>query len=246
MKLTEKHQWIVVGVLGTLVVHAVFLLFLNFKTLPEPLAINEVTIDFSDEVIEEEQEEKNEDPGSQVDENGKPLTNVAADVNSKTQYTSKINEGQLSDEVDQMVKDLEQQYESEALRSEEAEKLLRENREKRNSDNSLFDEDAEDKEGVRGADEFRTTLKWSLDGRKNYDLPIPSYVCRTTGVVRVNIKVDRNGDVVGASIVESKTNTQNPCLRENALKYAKMARFNDDYSAPAGAKGWIQFTYSKQ
>ena len=65
---------------------------LNFKTLPEVVATNEVLIDFAEEIkpttddLQEVQE---------AGEDGRPLTNVAADVNSETQMSSRIDKEKL-------------------------------------------------------------------------------------------------------------------------------------------------------
>ena len=113
-----KYQWTVVGITGTIVIHLILLLFLNFKTLPEVAVTNEVLMDFSEssETIPEEQPKNLE----KTDEYGRPITNVAADVNSETQRSSDLNRNRLNNEVDEMIKDLENEYKNEATRTAEA------------------------------------------------------------------------------------------------------------------------------
>ena len=102
MNFWNKYQWTVVGIAGTIVIHLILLLFLNFKTLPEVVATNEVLIDFAEEIkpttddLQEVQE---------AGEDGRPLTNVAADVNSETQMSSRIDKEKLSGEVDKLVQE---------------------------------------------------------------------------------------------------------------------------------------------
>ena len=243
MNFWNKYQWTVVGIAGTIVIHLILLLFLNFKTLPEVVATNEVLIDFAEEIkpttddLQEVQE---------AGEDGRPLTNVAADVNSETQMSSRLDKEKLSGEVDKLVQELESQYRNEATRSQEALEKLEKQREERQNKNSLYDESAEDVEAVHGKKGVRASAEWSLSKRKNFDLPAPSYVCKGQGEVHISIKVNNQGEVTAANIVESQTNTSLACLREQALAYAKRARFNDDYSASNSQKGWIHFTYSKQ
>ena len=243
MNFWNKYQWTVVGIAGTIVIHLILLLFLNFKTLPEVVATNEVLIDFAEEIkpttddLQEVQE---------AGEDGRPLTNVAADVNTETQMSSRIDKEKLSGEVDKLVQELESQYRNEATRSQEALEKLEKQREERQNKNSLYDESAEDVEAVQGKKGVRASAEWSLSKRKNFDLPAPSYVCKGQGEVHISIKVNNQGEVTAANIVESQTNTSLACLREQALAYAKRARFNDDYSVSNSQKGWIHFTYSKQ
>ena len=44
----------------------------------------------------------------------------------------------------------------------------------------------------------------------------------------IKIKVNQKGNVVTTDIDEQKTNTKNDCLRNEALKYAKRWRFNQN------------------
>jgi len=239
-----KYQWTVVGILGTIVIHLILLLFLNFKTLPEVVVTNEVLMDFSESSGSMPEDRPKEQEN--IDENGRPLTNVAADVNSETQHSSYLNRNRLNNEVDEMIQDLENEYKDEATRSAEALEVLEKERKERQTKNNLFDENEKDVEAVQGDRGIRASAKWSLSNRKNYDLPAPSYVCKGEGEVRVSIKVNKQGEVTSANIVETETSTNNECLREKALSYAKQARFNDDYSASSTQKGWIHFSYSKQ
>ena len=72
------------------------------------------------------------------------------------------------------------------------------------------------------------------------------YVCITQGTVTVDIKVNQKGEVISQSIDESKTNTDNLCLRDNSLEYARKWRFNQDFNGPLRSSGWIQFKFIKQ
>ncbi|MFT7614143.1 MAG: TonB family protein [Parvicellaceae bacterium] len=243
MNFWDKYQWTVVGLVGTVAVHLIVILLLNFSRMPETLVVDEIVMDFTELDFSEDEEV----PTDQVDENGQPLTNVAANVNESTQTSSRLNEAQLNKEVDDYTAELLKQYESGATMSVDALTAIEKRKiEAQNVKNNLFDKNADDVDAVSGADGISATASYSLRERKDYDLPAPSYVCMAEGEVRVNIKVNNQGKVISATIVESKTTTRNMCLKENALKYARRAQFNDDYNAAAAQKGWIHFKYSKQ
>ncbi|MBL4705100.1 MAG: TonB family protein [Flavobacteriales bacterium] len=245
MNFWEKYQWTVVGLTGTVVVHVIVILLLSSLTIPETVVVNEVVMDFSQ--FETEDPEIEDEQITELDENGQPLTNVAADVNaSATQYSSRLNEGQLNEEVADMISDLEKQYESEANYSAETQSEIEKRKAEEKAKHNLYDKNADDVDAVQSSKGISASANWSLNDRKNYDLPTPSYVCRIEGEVRINVKVNNQGKVISATIVEGKTNTKNDCLRENALKYARRAHFNDDYDASAAQKGWIHFKYSRQ
>ena len=72
---------------------------------------------------------------------------------------------------------------------------------------------------------------------------IPSYLCNSTGLVRLNIKVNSKGLVTDCKIDNSLTTTDNECLIENAISYAYKWRFNQDFSKTQKQSGWIEFLY---
>ena len=57
----------------------------------------------------------------------------------------------------------------------------------------------------------------------SYDTP--RYLCETSGKIIVNIKVDNTGNVFEAYI-NGSSNSNNECLIEHAIAYAKSVRFN--------------------
>jgi tRNA pseudouridine55 synthase len=83
-----------------------------------------------------------------------------------------------------------------------------------------------------------------MKGREPLDNPIPTYRCKTNGVVVVLVTIDEAGKVVDARIQEASSST-NTCLREESVKYASKWRF--DYSGSKRKQdGTITFTFNKQ
>ena len=70
-----------------------------------------------------------------------------------------------------------------------------------------------------------SNVYYSLKGRIDQHLPIPIYLCDARGKIVVNITVNQNGNVVKVSINSAST-SNNACLEDYALKYAKEARFD--------------------
>jgi len=73
----------------------------------------------------------------------------------------------------------------------------------------------------------------------------PGYTCGkgAGGTVLVKIKVNANGDVTTASLASNAAGL-NPCLVDQALKYAKMSRFNA--ASTASQEGTITYIFSPQ
>ena len=82
--------------------------------------------------------------------------------------------------------------------------------------------------------------------RQTAYLPVPIYKCQGSGVVEVEIQVDRSGRVVSAkpSIVGSPPDGQ--CLAEAAVRYALLSRFSKPYDAPPTHKGKITYSFVAQ
>ncbi len=74
-----------------------------------------------------------------------------------------------------------------------------------------------------------SSVSFSLSNRKKVTLPPPVYLCEVTGKIVVNITVDANG-LVTDTYINSRSSSNNQCLIDHALEYAKNAVFNSDPS----------------
>lgn len=90
-----------------------------------------------------------------------------------------------------------------------------------------------------------SVLSWHLDGRKASHLPIPAYRCYGGGMVTVLIAVDKSGRVIDARIQE-ETSFDDKCLRDFAIRAARMSRFSAKQDAPAKQTGDIIYQFIAQ
>jgi len=90
-----------------------------------------------------------------------------------------------------------------------------------------------------------SVLSWTLDGRKASSLPIPAYRCMGAGEVTVIIGVDPSGRVVSASVQED-VSTSDKCLRNFAIRAARMSRFSSSPKAPTKQMGEIVYKFIAQ
>jgi len=90
----------------------------------------------------------------------------------------------------------------------------------------LGEKEAQKKEFTNNLADKRTSISYSLIDRNAYELPPPIYTCIRGGKVVINIKVDGNGIVYEASFNKSSSGTNDYCLIENAIAYARKARFS--------------------
>ncbi|MDD7884579.1 energy transducer TonB [Flavivirga sp. 57AJ16] len=71
----------------------------------------------------------------------------------------------------------------------------------------------------------KSTISFSLVDRDKIYIPIPVYLCEVDGKIVVNVTVNENGNVIDAYINTSST-SNNECLIEHALEYAKDSQFS--------------------
>ena len=90
-----------------------------------------------------------------------------------------------------------------------------------------------------------SVLSWSLDGRKATHLPIPAYRCYGAGEVTVVIAVNNRGDVVNAKVNE-ELSTNDGCLRNYAIRAARLSKFSVSETAPARQMGTITYAFIAQ
>ena len=90
-----------------------------------------------------------------------------------------------------------------------------------------------------------SVLSWSLDGRKASHLPIPAYRCYGAGEVTVTIAVNNKGDVINAKVNEDLSSTDK-CLKEFAIRAARLSKFSSSQTAPARQMGTITYAFIAQ
>ena len=73
----------------------------------------------------------------------------------------------------------------------------------------------------------KSTISFSLKNRTKVYIPIPVYLCEIDGKIVVNIIVDSTGSVTDAYVNTSST-SENECLIEHAIEYAKQSQFSAD------------------
>ncbi len=89
-------------------------------------------------------------------------------------------------------------------------------------------------------------ISFSLSGRNARSLPKPSFPGNESGIVVVEVTVDKFGKVTKALPGIKGSNTVNTDLLEAAKKAALAASFNTDVNAPAFQKGTITYHFILQ
>lgn len=90
-----------------------------------------------------------------------------------------------------------------------------------------------------------SVVSYTLDGRKASHLKIPAYRCYGAGDVTVIITVNNAGQVVGAKVMDS-ISSGDQCLRNFAVRAARLSRFSASQTAPPNQTGEIVYRFIAQ
>ncbi len=90
-----------------------------------------------------------------------------------------------------------------------------------------------------------SVVSYTLDGRKASHLKIPAYRCYGAGDVTVIITVNPQGTVMNAKVME-EISSSDQCLRDFAVRAARLSRFSASTTAPAKQTGEILYRFIAQ
>ena len=90
-----------------------------------------------------------------------------------------------------------------------------------------------------------SVVSYTLDGRKASHLKIPAYRCYGAGDVTVIITVNPQGQVINAQVMDA-ISANDQCLRNFAVRAARLSRFSASNTAPAKQTGEILYRFIAQ
>jgi hypothetical protein len=97
---------------------------------------------------------------------------------------------------------------------------------------SLNGSEEKDTSALKNAPKKNSTVSYRLVGRSVMHLPNPVYTCDGFGKVIINIEVSATGRVIKCDYNAKGSTTTNQCLIDNAIIYAKKARFTTNVYLP--------------
>ncbi len=243
--LIEKFKFSIIGVLILYVSIFVWSNWFIVKTnVPQEIKDETIAVlDFSkDPVLEDENTDKTQELQNSNNAN---LENISANVEKeKTTYTNSFSKSQAEKEVWDELKAMEA-AEFNSLKGDNPE-LIDKSKPDNNTNPNLVKEGAEKNDNAGYGMDVQAIVTYYVKDRNALTEKKPSYLCKSEGIVRVNIKVNQKGQVVSKTIDEAKTNTQNECLRNAALEYAGLWKFNQNFNDVLRKQGWIEFKYQAQ
>lgn len=229
------------GLYITIIFHLVVIIVLLAYQIDSTIRREEsFVLDFSrQEEIEKEQKEAafKEDISRRLDEliaaahsSSAPVRNIAVDAGSRLKDDRNTDAEQLYKDAERLAKDLKDGH---AIEEDAREETV-----------EMPDRKKEEK-GPEKAYSGPSVLSYTLDGRKASHLKIPAYRCYGSGDVTVIITVNNAGMVVGAKVLDA-VSSSDQCLRNFAIRAARLSRFSASQTAPPNQTGEILYRFIAQ
>ncbi len=226
------------GLYITVIFHlAVLIILLACQLAAQIRKENSFVLDFSkQEQIEKERAE--EDFKQNISERldqlladaaGVPVRNVAVDRSSALKDDRNTDAEQLYKDAEKLAKELDNGYKAE----------------ENSDDYAVVSRPAKKEEQKKETYSGPSVVSYALDGRKASHLSIPAYRCLGAGYVTVIITVDPQGNVVNAKI-QDDVSSNDQCLRNFAVRAARLSRFSVSSSAPSKQIGNIVYMFIAQ
>ena len=229
------------GLYITIIFHLVVIIALLAYQIDSALKREEsFVLDFSkQEEIERLQKEEafREDISKRLDDliaaarsSSEPIRNIAVDAGAQLKDDRNTDADQLYKDAERLAQELRDGQQLEDAREETVEletpaKKVDDSKKKEYSGPSV--------------------LSYNLDGRKASILKIPAYRCYGSGDVTVIITVNNSGQVVGAKVLDA-VSSGDQCLRNFAIRAARLSRFSASTTAPPNQTGEILYRFIAQ
>ena len=229
------------GLYITVIFHLTVIIVLLVYGLDSTLKREEsFVLDFSkQEEIERVMKEKafKEDVSKRLDRliemsrtSSEPIRNIAVDAGSKLKDDRGTDAEELYKEAERLAQELKNGQLEDAR--EETVELPNEKK-------------PEKKDETKKEYSGPSVVSYNLDGRKASTLKIPAYRCYGSGDVTVIITVDNQGTVVNAKVME-EVSSDDSCLRNFALRAARLSKFSASTAAPSRQSGEILYRFIAQ
>jgi TonB family protein len=242
------------GILTAFAVYIGIFIYLEMQTYTRYFPI----IPFNDEPLLELQKEEllltPEQIQIQQDLNSGDLKNISRDQNDSRERSSENwQENKSAKEIEQSIKEYEKSLYQDNGGELERAKILKESEQRKNDLKKQVPLKPENKEssGAKTVYAGNVMVSWSLSQRtahlnNNWYVRNPGYTCGqgSSGKITVQIKVNQNGSVIDAIVLSS--GGASDCMTQQAIKYAKLSRFNYSSTASTSQVGTITYTFVSQ
>ena len=237
--LIDRHKLGILAAFSAYIVVFIFLEIITYQTyFPIQPFNDQTTISITtDELLITKE-------NLQVEQDSKNLSKDQNDL--REQSINNWQENKSDDEISQSIKDYEKSLHQDNVSKND--NIVKENED---GNNDLNPQVLNNNNNVKTVYGGNVMVSWSLTERtaylnNNWYVRNPGYTCDqdSYGKITIQIKVDQNGSVIYASVLEKGDASQ--CMINQAIKYAKLSRFNYSITAIPNQIGTITYTFISQ
>jgi hypothetical protein len=258
-KFFQKIEEFKYGLLAALAAYIILFMYVQIQSYEQHFVIKGFGSEQAELIQPEEIEIQPENIDMQsFNANTQDIKNLVADQND-TRKKSKddYSESKASaKDVAKSVKEFEAQLFKEAEGNQKREKLLKDHEEKLKKQKEQNTNNQKTNKTQSGGDKAfagKTMVSFSMKNRTPFEnnfwyIRNPGYTCGSneSGEITMRVKIDQSGKVVSAVYASDLSSSTNPCMMEQAKKYALMSRFNYSSSAPSAQEGTISYVFMAQ
>ncbi|MEZ5071484.1 MAG: hypothetical protein R2751_11075 [Bacteroidales bacterium] len=235
-----------VGLLYTIIIHlvvAIVLVFAEVKQLQDRSELG-IELEFEEKTVEERVEEETVDVPAdwleQVLARREMASNRAVNRNAEEKLQEEISTREYVNDLLGQIEDARNDADRERL--EELQAIL--------AAADYVPPPPEDQEEEESTFSGPTTITYEFleapKQRGKSQLTIPVYRCQGSGMVRVEIRVGRDGFVRDAKVLEPIEGMDRNCFAQAAMEAALSSRFRVDMQAPENHRALLTYTFVAQ
>lgn len=247
----DKPEHVLLALLACLVVYLFVFMYLQISSFPDYRQTK--SFDTYSELVQEDVELTANNIESE-DFSGGEVSSLSRDVNDqRASGSDDWSESTYEGDPEQNAKEIERQLFESTGERERREKLQDEYE-------ARLEQLAKEPESKPSNNEVsenqfsgNVMVEFKLSGRNafkndNWYVRNPGYTCgkNSNGLVVVQIKVNRNGNVVFAQVNSSLSNGASDCMLKKAIEYAKKSRFNYSSASAQTQSGLIKYRFVAQ
>ena len=246
----DKPEHVLLALLACLGVYLFVFMYLQISSFPDYRQTK--SFDTYSELVQEDVELTANNIESE-DFSGGEVSSVSRDLNDERLSSEDWSESTYEGDPEQNAKEIERQL-FESTGEQERRDQLQDEHEARLEQ---LAKEAESKPSIKEVSENQFSgnvmVEFELSGRNafkndNWYVRNPGYTCgkNSNGLVVVQIKVNRNGNVVFAQVNSSLSNGASDCMLKKAVEYAKKSRFNYSSASAQTQSGLIKYRFVAQ
>ena len=247
----DKPEHVLLALLACLGVYLFVFMYLQISSFPDYRQIK--SFDTYSEIVQEDIELTANNIESENFSGGE-VSSVSRNINDQRSSSSDDwSESVYEGDPEQNAKEIERQLFESTGEQERRNQLQDEH----NARLEQLAREAESKSSMKDVSQNQFSgnvmVEFELSGRKafkndNWYVRNPGYTCgkNSNGLVVVQIKVNRNGNVVHAQVNATLSNGASDCMLKKAVEYAKKSRFNYSSVATHTQSGVIKYRFVAQ